>query len=1190
MQFVLRNVALSATVEDSQVKTMETSMIPVVQTQVRGGEIQTEISFSALAAASKSPKSQGNWLLDSCCSRHMTGNQGLFLHLSSVAGDIFVKFGDGKRLKAQGIGQVTTPLGQLEALYVPHLCANLLSVSQLNKAGASVSFHSAKSEILYAGQRFPVTLVGNIFQVDEICCFHSESLDDLDLWHQRLGHLNFPATITFLKRFGMEKKVDKSRSNLFCSICAQAKLNEKRFSSRRQVMDRVLGRVHSDIGGPIDKSHQGYTLWITFLDETSRFAEVRCLKFKSEAPSTTQNVLTMLAAKQGCGVAILRTDGGSEYQSLELQKYLKDNGIEHEKTPPYTPELNGMAERLNRTLIERVRCLLISSGLNNSFWKEAMDYSVYIYNNTPHSGLAFRTPSEVFNRFSLIKLPRFYVFGSECYYHIPKEHRTKLDMNGQKGLFLGFTNTASIVLDLNDLSLHEVRTIQVIDAKFYDQEALRQLGIGRTIHYADVLPIAAGIVKGSGTLHVNDQARNNVNAEIEGDHVNENAETEGDFEFQDQQEPMDIDPPTPEQPLSEMEGEENQQVEFGNYLGQRNSGRETTKRISYAEEDAEWHPSFGRRRHTDDNDEIWQEESSSEDESYIVELMERFYICKLASQEDDLESAKVATVQSMLSHDTHNSSESSTQVEPRSFKQAYNDSRWKKSMQEEYDSLMNNKTWTLVDLPKGRKIVKNKWVYKLKSDGRFKSRLVAKGFTQVAGVDFDETWSPVGRKARLKLLIWFVLNNNWSWKQMDVDTAFLNSKLEEEIYMQQPEGYDDGTSRVCQLLKSIYGLKQASRAWYDTLREFLESVGLQRSRVDPCIYFGHDLILFVYVDDMIIAGASNEIVEDMSNKFKKRFKMKDLGTPRRIIGLDLVQTSQGILLSGVSMIEELLRNYEMSGSRHVSTPMDHNQSFLPNAESKADEELQTKYASIMGSLLYIANSFRPDLSYAVSVLSQFTGNPSEDHLKGIKRVLRYLNGTRAFGLLIRKDDDELPMLKGFTDADFAACYSRKSRTGYAFFVGSSILSWSSRKQSVIALSTCEAEYYALTEGGKEAMHLKKLFWEVNNQKPLPDDQPVQSVKLFCDNQSTIFVSKNPAEHKMMKHVDLRHKWIQEKVENKEFEVEYVPTKDQTADIFTKALPRETFERLRSQCGMMNGIRLCSLRGSVEDRSGDKQQV
>jgi hypothetical protein len=192
-----------------------------------------------------------------------------------------------------------------------------------------------------------------------------------------------------------------------------------------------------------------------------------------------------------------------------------------------------------------------------------------------------------------------------------------------------------------------------------------------------------------------------------------------------------------------------------------------------------------------------------------------------------------------------------------------------------------------------------------------------------------------------------------------------------------------------------------------------------------------------------------------------------------------------------------------------------------------------------------------------------------DHWRGVKRVFRYLNGTRTFGLLIRKFDNHPSILRGFTDADFAACFSRKSRTGYAFFMGSSILSWCSRKQSVIALSTCEAEYYALTEGGKEAMHIKKLVWEVNNQKPIRDDQELDPVKLFCDNQSTIFVSKNPAEHRMMKHVDLRYKWIQEKVEANEFQVEYVSTKDQIADIFTKALHKDMFERLRSQCGVLD---------------------
>jgi hypothetical protein len=223
----------------------------------------------------------------------------------------------------------------------------------------------------------------------------------------------------------------------------------------------------------------------------------------------------------------------------------------------------------------------------------------------------------------------------------------------------------------------------------------------------------------------------------------------------------------------------------------------------------------------------------------------------------------------------------------------------------------------------------------------------------------------------------------------------------------------------------------------------------------------------------------------------------------------------------------------------------------------------------MGSLLYIANTFRPDIAYAVSVLSQFTGNPSEEHWRGVKRILRYLQGTRSYGLLISKESSTSSLLKGFTDADFAACFTRRSRTGYAFFVGSSMVSWCSRKQNVVALSTCEAEYYALTEGGKEAIHLKRLLWEIKNQQPLPDDEVLDMVTLFCDNQSTIFVSKNPAEHKMMKHVDLRYKWIQEKVEAKEFEIEYVSTKDQVADVFTKALTKDVFQRLRTLCGVVD---------------------
>ena len=421
-------------------------------------------------------------------------------------------------------------------------------------------------------------------------------------------------------------------------------------------------------------------------------------------------------------------------------------------------------------------------------------------------------------------------------------------------------------------------------------------------------------------------------------------------------------------------------------------------------------------------------------------------------------------------------------------------------MNEELNSLLRQKTWVLIDPPEGRKIIKNKWVFKCKADGRLKSRLVARGFTQIQGIDYDETWSPVGRKSSLKLFLIYALQNSWSMKQMDVDTAFLNLDLKEELFMEQPIGFHDGTKRVCKLLKSVYGLKQSSREWYNTLKKFLESQNLRRSRIDPCIYFSPGLAVFVYVDDIIIAANSSEQVERLSDQFKKRFKMKDMGQPSRILGLDIVETRSGTHLSCRGMIEDLLKKFGLENSRFVSTTMDHNQSFFPNEFGKANTEDQQTFMSIIGSLLYISNTLRPDISYAVSTLSQFTNNPSEDHLRAVKRILRYLNGTKEFGILLKPGQSSDLKLCGYTDADFASCFSRKSRSGFMFFIGESLVSWSSKKQNVVALSTCEAEYYALTEGGKEAIHLNRLVWEFNNQQPILDDTDLKSVTLYFDSQ------------------------------------------------------------------------------------------
>ena len=1080
------------------------------------------------------------WLLDSCCSQHMSGDAALFEDLTPMNHVVSIKFGDGKFLQAKGSGQVTTPLGRLRAIFVPNLCANLLSVHQLNLSGASVCFLPNHAEIRLDGKTFPVTMIGNIFQLEELCCA-SIHTDDLQIWHQRLGHLHYDAVVLYLRRFGIEcSKV----SDAPCKVCIQAKLCEKKFKSRSHYSQNKLERIHSDIGGPIQPSYDGYKYWITYIDEYSRFAKVELLSSKSEAASATISNLKNLKNVAQCGISIFRSDGGAEYQSITLQQYFDEQGINHEVVPPYTPQLNGMAERLNRTLVEKIRCLLISSGLNFSFWADAMNYACYIYNRTPHSALEFKTPWEVFHDTHFEVMPDFHSFGSVAFYHVASEHRRKLDATAKKCIFLGYSNTSTRILCLEDLKIKQVRTVKVLDGEFLEHSELKKLGF--LINSAVISDVCVEkFVTANPVTHGNsnyERPTENVSSDqIDAfNDISEGATLESILDNDNE----DLVP-------SEVEGGLELEESTLPSLDSSADSNSSRNSIAYVEQDIEWHPSFGKRFAHESYDPSWSDDSSNELSSYLC-------------TEGTKGKLYLGNGKNLL---CFNSSEEISFDEPTSFEDASKDPRWVQSMREEMKSLLDQETWELVDLPPERKIVKNRWVYKKKSDGRLKSRLVAKGFTQTYGLDYDETWSPVGRKSSLRLLISHVINKKWSWRQMDVDTAFLNSSLNEEIYMSQPVGFEDGTSRVCRLLKSVYGLKQASREWYNTLGEFLHSLDFTRSRIDPCLFIRPGIIIFIYVDDIIIAARDQELVDDIAENFKRRFRMKDMGRPRRILGLDISEGDEWIHLSSKGMIDDLLKKYQFENSRHVATPMDHNQTFIPNEDDKASVEDQKMFSSLMGSLLYIANTFRPDISYSVSVLSQFTSNPSNDHIRAVKRILRYLNGTRDYGLIFTKDQKENSDLRGYTDADFASCSSRKSRTGYAFKVGNSVLSWGSKKQSVIALSTCEAEYYALTEGGKEAIHLNRLLWEFEHQKPICDETILQSVKLFCDNQSTIFVSKNPAEHKVMKHLDLRMKWIQEKVESGNFVIEYISSKEQVADILTKPLPKETFEKLRESCAV-----------------------
>ncbi|KAE8297894.1 Copia protein Gag-int-pol protein Copia VLP protein Copia protease [Larimichthys crocea] len=386
--------------------------------------------------------------------------------------------------------------------------------------------------------------------------------------------------------------------------------------------------------------------------------------------------------------------------------------------------------------------------------------------------------------------------------------------------------------------------------------------------------------------------------------------------------------------------------------------------------------------------------------------------------------------------------------EPTTMKEAMlssNAKEWKEAADLEYESLLENETWDLVELPKDRKPIGQRWVFKVKhhSDGeveRYKCRLVAKGYSQNYGVDYDETFSPVVRFSSIRTLLSFAVQNNLHVHQMDVVTAFLNGHLEEEIYMEQPDGYiKPGQEHlVCKLKKSIYGLKQSPRCWSKTFTESMKDIGFNQSTSDPCVFVRarQELeILAVYVDDLILITESLESMTELKVALKKKYKMKDMGELSYILGISVIQdkTNNSVYLHQKHYIEAVLQKYGMDKANPVTTPADANVK-LQKDDGVSNPVNPGTYQSIVGSLLYAAMATRPDIAQAVSAVSKFNAKPNTAHMTAVKRILRYLKGTINLALKYQRSESET--LLGFSDADWAGDQDdRRSTTGNIFLLG-----------------------------------------------------------------------------------------------------------------------------------------------------------
>jgi len=1140
------------------------------------------------------------FMADSGCTHHMVPATMAHLVINPRPyGAGTVKVASGHELPIQTIGQ----MGPLRSVVtVDGLDQPLFSIRQACEEGHVAVFDRSGVHLYPEGSvvcQSPPVLSGNVSSDRSyyVAVSPSEAMNEraflasvapsnaYTLWHQRLGHLSQRVLYNMVKnksavglpfkdKVDFSKQVRSHQCGGICSGCAISKLTRTQPTRRSKTepdnKHPVPGRlVFADVLFSPNESIRGhYSCALLLVDCDTKYLWVYPMRNKGETPHHVRQWIQWMTAhgKPVSAMTTLRTDNGTEFVNADLDAIISAEGLKRSLAAPYAHCYT--AERAIRTVQTAARSMMLAANITPGFWAEALLSAVYTLNRVTTTTNSKKTRHELFHGVKP-DISNIRTFGCEVWVaNAPPTNPTEYKWlpHALPGRFMGYSEdrpnqwkvwipskrdfffTNCLIFDENVKSRPVLTPAEerVVISSPEDEAAHRELITGDLFNSIDLSSPA--LVPAS----------------------DESAEESG--------------------PALGGSG-----GRAGGAYPRRPSVAATAPESLDEPDDDDTHRRSERIRKPSRylSDDIWTIQKAhsvktvfnraSEWYSSLTQYMYHAFVSDVQT-DNERRIPDEATMSRLL---PANLDEATDPTFP-------NAANWIQAIMAEVESIRSHGTLTIMRrfdpaVRSIRMLPGVKWVFRIKENihghiERFKARCTVLGNTQKEGIDYEETFAPVVRFDTVRMLLAIAARERLLLHQMDVDTAFLYGEMtgEPSICIPVPPLYPipdelKGVPRdqLCARVdKSLYGLKQAPRIWNKHINRTMSDLGFTRAAKDHCLYIRRDsasgkvLYVTIYVDDLIIAGSDLEVINQFKGEISTVYSMKDLGELRYCLGMEVNRNPETgvITVNQTKYIDDVLKRFRLNGDQLKThkVPMDPSIKLSKaQAPTTAAEKVKADaypYREIVGSLMYLMICTRPDIAYAVGQLARYMNCHGESHHRAARHLLGYLKETRSHGLTYGLDTGPLH-LTGYSDSDWGADIdTRRSTSGYVFFLAGGPITWKSKLQPTVALSSTEAEYMALTPAAQEAISLRELFAELTGID--------ESVQMFGDNKSSIALSENPTSHQASKHIAIKHHFVREKVRDKDILLAYIPTASMVADALTKALPYPTFSRL---CRAMFGI-------------------